>query len=185
MKMMTIVCLSMLLVACASDPAKRAEVAKMESGRMPATSVPLSNYGEFILADMELAPDVLLKPEKVEVAKTLELKLQEVVSPVLSGWASKSAAGEGKKLVITPKLIGLHIVSGGARFWAGAFSGESYIDMDLLIVDSETGETIAEPRVRRSASAMTGAWSIGKSDRNLLDYIADITKQYLIDNYQH
>jgi hypothetical protein len=30
---------------------------------------------------------------------------------------------------------------------------------------------------------MTGGWSVGKSDQNLLDYIAAISHEYLASNY--
>ena len=57
--------------------------------------------------------------------------------------------------------------------------GESFIDLDLKLTDSATGQVVANPRVRRSASAMGGAFSIGATDRNLLDYITDIAHRYL------
>ena len=61
--------------------------------------------------------------------------------------------------------------------------GDSNIDMDLLITDQSTGQQIAKPRITRTADAMTGGWSVGKSDQNLLDYIASIAYYYMIDNY--
>jgi hypothetical protein len=65
----------------------------------------------------------------------------------------------------------------------GAFAGESTIDLDLLLTDQASGQVLARPRVARSADAMTGAWSIGQSDDNLLDYITGIAYQYLVDSY--
>ena len=86
-------------------------------------------------------------------------------------------------MIVQPELVSLKIVSGGARFWAGAFAGSSSIDLDLKIVDSVTNQVIAKPRIARHAGAMTGAWSIGQSDENLHDYIASIVYQYLSKNY--
>ncbi len=77
----------------------------------------------------------------------------------------------------------IRVISGGARFWAGALAGDSFIDMDLKLVDGATGESIAAVKIYRNASAMTGGWSIGKSDQNLDDYIVSIVHEYLSDNY--
>jgi len=56
--------------------------------------------------------------------------------------------------------------------------------MDLILVDKETGEEIGRTRIQRAAGAFAGAWSIGMTDKSLLDYIVDITYQYLVDNFQ-
>ena len=79
--------------------------------------------------------------------------------------------------------MSLRIVSGGARFWAGALVGDSHIDLDLVLIDGKTGVVIEKARIRKEAGAMTGAWSIGKSDDNLHDYIAHIVHRYLLENY--
>ena len=80
-------------------------------------------------------------------------------------------------------MVRLKIVSGGARFWVGALAGSSFIDMDLELFDKESGEQVARVLVRRDADSMTGAWSVGKSDQNLDDYIVSNVHQYLTDNY--
>ena len=54
--------------------------------------------------------------------------------------------------------------------------------MDLELKEAATGTVIAKPRIVRNANAMAGAWSVGATDRNLMDYIADIATQYLQDN---
>ena len=61
--------------------------------------------------------------------------------------------------------------------------GDSSIDMDLVITDQGTGQQIAKPRITRSADGATGGWSVGKSDQNLLDYIASIAYEYMKVNY--
>jgi hypothetical protein len=75
-------------------------------------------------------------------------------------------------------------VSGGARFWAGAMAGESIVDVDLLLVDSTSGKRVAQARVTRGSGAMVGGWSVGATDRNLLDYIVDICHEYLAQSYE-
>ena len=57
------------LASCASDPEKRKLVAIEESSGMQSTTVPLSSFDNYKLADMSLAPSVETNSEKVEVAK--------------------------------------------------------------------------------------------------------------------
>jgi hypothetical protein len=70
----------------------------------------------------------------------------------------------------------------GARFRAAAFAVDSTIDLDLRITDGATGQQIARPRIAMNADAMTGRWSIGKSDEGLLDCITAATYQYRKDH---
>ena len=91
---------------------------------------------------------------------------------------------DGRTVEIQPRVVSLRIISGTTRFFAGAFAGQSEISMDLILIDKETGKEIGRTRVQRAAGAFAGAWSIGMTDKSLLEYIVDITYQYLVDNYK-
>ncbi len=95
----------------------------------------------------------------------------------------KGNAAWGSTLIIEPIVQKLRVVGGAARFWAGAFVGESFIDLDLKLTDSETREMITTPHVQQNSGAWAGAWSIGATDRNMLDYVTDIVHRYLEVNY--
>lgn len=56
--------------------------------------------------------------------------------------------------------------------------------MDLELKDAATGTVIAKPRVSRSSNAMASGWSVGATDRNLPNYMAEIWRQYLSDSYK-
>jgi hypothetical protein len=184
MKRITICLLAMLVVGCAADPVKMNQVAQEESQRLAKPSKPLSSYGRFELNTMQLAEAVTDKADKVAIARQLEEKIKARLQPLLDEW---QAAGNKKPnsgmLLIQPKVEQLRIVSGGARFWVGAMAGDSFIDMDMDIIDAESNTSLARPRINRSASAMGGGWSVGATDKNLLDYIAEIAYQYLVENY--
>jgi len=173
-----------VLAGCASDPAKRAMVATEESGRLTAPTTPLSSYGRFELKPMEMGPEVANDATKAAAVKDLEARVQARVQPLLAQWNAQGAnsAAASRTLIVQPRVMKLRIVGGGTRFFTGGFAGESSVDMDLELKDAATGTVIAKPRIVRSASAMGGAFSIGATDRNLLDYIADIAGQYLQDH---
>jgi len=131
---------------------------------------------------MELSSAVSADNRKVVEAKDLEGRLRAKIQPLLDQWNETSGRSE-PTLAVEPVLISLRVVSGGARFWAGGFAGESTVDMNLKLIDKGSGTVIAQPRVAKSSGAMTGGWSMGKSDQNLLDYIAAISYEYLARNY--
>ncbi len=174
--------LLVLLTACAADPAKVQQVAEEEADRLPAPSKQLSSFAEYELKSMTFADAIKAEEGKLEEAQEFEQNLQAKISPLLEEWRTSATEGQGI-LFIEPRLNKIRVISGGNRFWAGAFAGDSFIEMDLNLVDSVTGESIGVVKVYRNASAMTGSWSIGKSDQNLDDYIVSIVHEYLSDNY--
>jgi len=173
------------LAGCSASPSKLASVAKNESARLGVTARPLSEFSDFELKPMELSAGVAERNEKVKIAKQLEDSLRSRLLTLIEEWkADKASPRTVGTLVIQPKLQSLRIVSGGARFMIGAWSGDSIVDMNLELTDGKTGTIIANPRITQTASAMGGAWSVGSTDRNLLDYIVEIAYQYLVDNYK-
>lgn len=188
MKDISLFVICIFLASCASDPEKRKLVAIEESSGMQSTTVPLSSFDNYKLADMSLAPSVETNSEKVEVAKSLFVKLKTKLDPLISSWNVKSALSgfvpDGRTVEIQPRVVSLRVISGTTRFFAGALAGQSEISMDLILLDKETGKEIGRTRIQRAAGAFAGAWSIGMTDRSLLDYIVDIAYQYLVDNYE-
>jgi len=178
------ICLFVLALAgCAANPEKLATVAQEESARMAPTSEPLSAFSSFELQPMALSDTVSSDGDKVRQARVLEEKLRAKLIPLFDEW-ERDGNGTGRKLLVQPSLVSLRIVSGGARFWAGALAGDSNIDMDLKLVDADTGAVVGQPRINKGVGGMAGGWSVGATDRNLLDYIAAISSQYLVANYK-
>lgn len=184
MRLSIVFAVAWLLFGCASDPASREEVARTEAARMRATEIPLDQFNAFELEPIAMSPDVAAADEKVAVAQDVGRRLESRIRPLLDGWRrSAPKTGKRRTLVVRPTIVSLHVVSSAARFWIGAMSGDSSIDLDLTLVEKETGALVANQRIHRSANAMAGAWSVGASDRNLPDYIVDIAYQYLADNH--
>lgn len=185
MRLSVVFSLVILAIGCASDPMKREEIARAEAARMRATEVPLDQFNAFVLEPIGMSPAVAEAEEKVAVAEEVGRKLEARIGPLLDGWRrSAPKTGKRRTLVVQPTIASMHVVSSAARFWIGAMSGDSSIDLDLTLVEKETGALIANQRISRSANAMAGAWSVGASDRNLPDYVVDIAYQYLADNHR-
>ena len=183
MKRLLLILCVVALSACSSDPATRQEVAIDESAQMRPPEIPLSAFGSFELLPVAMSPEVSANGKKAEIAIELGRKLETRLRPMIQSWESSAPTDIRKRtLVIKPTVAELRVVSGGARFWAGGFAGDSSIDLDIALIEKKTGRLIANQRINRSANALAGAWSIGASDKNLLDYIVDISYQYLADN---
>jgi len=172
-----------ILSGCAANPQTLESVGKAESARMAPATKRFVSFNDYELRPMMLSPAVQNEPGKVKAAEELENTLRAKLQPLLDQWKAPASSGRSGKLIIEPHLASLKIVSGGARFWIGAFAGDSSIDLDLVMTDQTRGQQVAKPRIMRNADSMTGGFSIGKSDQNLLDYIASIAYQYMKDNY--
>ena len=181
MKALTIL-LTVMLTACAADPAKVQQVADEEAERLQAPSKQLASFAEFELRAMTFADAIKAEEGKLEEGKEFERNLQAKITPLFQEWREQVTDGQGT-LFVQPELVKIRVISGGNRFWAGAFAGDSFIDMNLELIDGTSGESIARIQIYRDADAIAGGWSIGKSDQNLDDYIVSIVHAYLTDNY--
>ncbi|MBK8178792.1 MAG: hypothetical protein IPK67_07845 [Planctomycetes bacterium] len=171
------------LGACAASPAKINDVARTEAARMMRPSKALSSFASYELKPLALGTDVQADPKKVAESAKLEERLKGEIEPLLTQWRMAPAGARSGTLVIEPQLAGIRIISGGARFWAGAMAGDSSIDLDLVLTEKESGLTLAKARVARDASGTAGGWSVGRSDQNLHQYIAAIAREYLVAGY--
>jgi hypothetical protein len=178
-----ILVLGVLVAGCAATPEKLESVGKAESARLAPPVKRLSSFANYELKSMVLSAAVQSDSAKVQAAERLESTLKAKLQPLLDQWNTQTSGDRSGTLVVQPRLESLRVVSGGARFWAGAFAGDSTIDIDLAMTDDTTGQQVAKPRITLKADAMTGGWSIGKSDENLLDYIASVAYEYMMANY--
>jgi hypothetical protein len=163
-----------------SNSDKRREIAVQEVSRMSPPSQKLSRFSQFELKPITMSPEIADGAKKQAYAEKLGGMLEARIEPLLDEW--RANGGGAGTLVIQPDVVKLKVVSGGARFWVGAWAGESNVDMNLRLIDKASGKVIASPRIARSAGSMSGAWSFGATDQNLLRYIVDISYQYLAEN---
>jgi hypothetical protein len=161
---------------------KMIKAAMEESARLPAPSAALSAYGKFEIKPVAMSDAIRREAGKVQAAQQLDATVRARLEPLLAEWTAGSRSS--KTLVIQPRVESIRIIGGANRFFAGALAGDSHIDMELELKDAATGVVLAKPRVNRSSNAMAGGWSVGATDRNLPNYMAEIWRQYLSDSYK-
>jgi len=183
MRFLTIISIAALLTACTPDQAKVENVAAADASRLAAPSRPLSSFSRFELAPMTFGQAIRAEEGKMREAREFQIAYDLRIRGLLDQWNTSVPASARDTLVVETDLVGLRIISGAARFWAGAFAGDSFLNLDLKLMNKHTGEQIADVRIHKSADAMGGAWSVGQTDQNLDQYVIEIVRTYLSNNY--
>jgi hypothetical protein len=150
----------------------------------PPPTRPLEGYSSYELRPLELVPVLASDAGKVKAMAQIQSHVAADLDPLIQGWnqAAKPDANPAK-LVMSPQIEQLKEVSGGARFWGGAFAGSSYVLIRLKVVEEPGDLVIAEPEFYQRAAAMSGAWTVGGQDKAMLGRIVGIMKDYLSANY--
>lgn len=145
----------------------------------------LAGYDSYELAPIAMGPPYAGDEGKEKAKAKIQEHMLAATSPIIESW-NMAAAGSttGQMLVIEPRIEKLKVVSGGARFWAGAFAGDSYVVMKFRIVEQPSGKQLAEPEFYQRAAAMSGAWTFGGQDKDMLNRIVALANHYLETNYK-
>lgn len=82
---------------------------------------------------------------------------------------SGKAAGARRDgtLLIKAKVTNVRIVSGAARIWGGAFTGSSFMEVDLTLIDAATNTVVREKKFSSANNPWAAAWVGGASDHSL------------------
>jgi hypothetical protein len=70
-------------------------------------------------------------------------------------------------LLVKAKVTGMRIVSGHARMWGGAFTGSSFMEVDLTLIDAATNTVVREKKLSSANNPWAAAWVGGASDHSL------------------
>ncbi len=86
----------------------------------------------------------------------------------------------GKSLRVGMKVADMRIASFGARFWGGALAGNSFMNVELELVDAASGKTLRTETISSSNNAWGAAYGFGASDRSLPSDMGRIVAEYLV-----
>lgn len=151
----------------------------------PPPANPLAGYDKYEILPIAMGPPYAGDAGKEKAKDKIQEHVNAEIGPVIDRWNADAAGGaRGQSLLIEPRVEKLKVVSGGARFWAGALAGDSYVVLKLRISEQPSGTLVGEPEFYQRAAAMSGAWTFGGQDKDMMHRIALITKEYLVANYQ-
>lgn len=74
---------------------------------------------------------------------------------------------KGKSLVLNMSVSDIRITGGAARFWGGAFAGNSYMDVLVEMQDAATKKVVYKKILSTSNNAWGAAWTGGSTDNSL------------------
>ena len=147
---------------------------------------PVEALGQFDRYDLKpatLASDYAGHKANQEALASFQRNLDERVGAwVAERNAASATHAPVRTLVIEPRIEKIRFISGGARFWAGAFAGSSRILVKVKLTDQATGAVIAEPEFYQHAKGMAGAWTFGAADNSMLVRSASLALDYLKEN---
>jgi len=161
-----------------------AATALAEPPENPPPTSAFAGYDKYELLPIAMGPPYA-GDEGKEKAKT---KIQDYMTaetgPIIAQWNTDAAGStRGQSLVIEPRIDKLKVVSTGARIWAGAFAGDSYVVMKMKIVEQPSGTVLGEPMFYQRASAMSGTWTFGAQDKDMMHRVVVLVNKYLQSNY--
>lgn len=149
----------------------------------PPPSVALNAFGKFEVLPIAMGAPWAGQKGNESARERLQANLDERLKPLVQEWNAKAASE--RTLRIQPEIRHVRFITGGKRFFGGAFAGGSSMLVTLKLTDAATGETIAEPDFYQHANAMGAAWSFGATDKTMLIRISNMVTEYMRANYDN
>lgn len=151
----------------------------------PAPTVRLDSFQRFEAVPIAMEAPYAGQDANEAAKKSIQANLDLRLQPVLGEWNAKPAGTAQRVLKIEPTIRHVRFITGGKRFWGGAFAGGSAVLMTVKLSDASTGEVIAEPEFYQHANKMGAAWSFGATDKAMLVRVAAMVVNYLTANYSN
>ena len=172
-----------ILTACAISPARVEAPARAAAKKLESPTKPLSSFAEYDLKPMVFSNAIEGDKGKLEKARELRRSLNDRLLPLLESWHVSGNEDASDSLSIETELINLRVVSGVVRTWTPTVAvGDSHIDINLRLVNTTTGDAIANLEIRTRARRWGSAYT-GVSDETLDEYVVAIVYNYLSDNH--
>jgi hypothetical protein len=152
--------------------------------RNPPPAQAFSAYSGFELKPIRLSDAEAAQKGKDNAAAKVQVHFDALVAPIVAEWNARKPAAEGAPhLVIEPRIDTIKKVGGATRFFAGGFAGDSHVTMHLRFVEQPGDKVIAEPEFYQRAAALSGAYTMGAQDNDMLRRIAQVVADYLHGNF--
>lgn len=162
-----------------------ASAAAFAEPQNPPPANALAGYDKYELAPLAMGPPYAGDKGKEKAREKIQGYMTAETAPIIEQWNGDATDSmRGQTLVIEPRIEKLKVVSGGARFWGGALAGDSYVVLKFKLVEQPSGKQLAEPEFYQRAAAISGAWTFGGQDKDMLHRIVALANQYLESNYK-
>lgn len=160
------------------EPPKIAEDAKN-----PPPKTALNAYQRFEVSPVTMGPPFDAHEANKLAMQKLQANIDERANPLIAEWNAKPAGDAQRTLKIAPEIGYIRFITGGKRFFGGAFAGGSAILLKVKLTDAATGEVVGEPQFYQYANAFSATYTFGAMDKHMLIRISGMLANYLKSNY--
>ena len=168
-------------VFSACGGSRAGNVKEEEKAAVEEKIIPLAHrYSKLVFrgftADSQITtdyPTALSECESTAMAAVISKNLFSVVE------MRKGEVKHNDALLVKGAVVNIRIVSGAARFWAGAMAGTSDMSVQLTFTDAATGTVVREKLLSSANNPWGAAWTYGSSDRSLPADMGRIIGEYI------
>ena len=151
----------------------------------PAPTAAFKGYSRYAIAPITMQPPFAGQAPNEKAVAKIQTYVDAQLKPVLTAWSTAGEASGAKgTLLMEPEIQSIKFIGGSTRFWVGALAGSSYVVLKLKISEQDGGKVLADPEFFQRAAAMSGAWTVGGQDNDMLQRIVTVAMSYLTTNYE-
>lgn len=187
LKHIAAVALSMAVLSFASPvfAGKKVEPPKIADDALnPPPAMALNSFQRFELVPVAMGAPWKGQEANEQALQRLQANIDERANPLVAEWNAKPAGDAPRTLKVAPEIGYIRFITGGKRFFGGAFAGGSGILVTMKLTDAATGEVVAEPQFYQSANAFSATYTFGAMDKHMLIRISGMVADYLKRNYE-
>lgn len=139
-----------------------------------------NSYANLVIADFTATAEIQRDyPDDLIACRESALAALVQTGNYRSVGMSTTDAKTGPTLVVNTHVPQMRIVGFNARFWGGAFAGNSEMLLEVTLTDQQTGTVMGHKAISSSVNVMGATWSFGASDRSLSTDMGAIMAAYI------
>ena len=175
----------LMVVGCAGQ---QSQTASEDAAAAPApeenpfaNETPLAKrYANIVIADYTATDEILRDyPDDLKASRDAAVSALVQGGKYRSVGAGESAVKNGPTLIVKTNVPQMRIVGFNARFWGGAFAGNSEMLLEMTFIDKQTGAEMGHKTLTSNVNVMGATWSFGASDRSLPTDMGNIMAVYI------
>lgn len=174
--------LSVLSPAFAGEKIQAPEIA--DDARNPPPAMALKTFQRFELSPVAMGAPWAGQKANEEAKGHLQANLDERVKPIVAEWNAAAAGDAPRTLKIEPEIVYVRFITGGKRFFGGAFAGGSSVLVKMKLSDAATGEVVGEPQFYQHANAFSATYTFGAMDKHMMIRVSAMVADYLKANHE-
>ena len=137
-------------------------------------------YANLVIADFTATDEILRDyPDDLKACRDAAVAALVKGGKYRSVGTAAAAAKSGPTLIVKTNVPQMRVVGFNARFWGGAFAGNSEMQLELAFTDKKTGTEMGHKTLASNVNVMGATWSFGASDRSLPTDMGNIMAEYI------